>query len=76
MTIINMLKIISIFNIFKKFKRVEPASASLIVAALVPVVTNFISGFFGHLNKPSDYQDVRLDFFMDSWSFKNKYFAF
>jgi hypothetical protein len=38
--------------------KVEPVTASILVAALVPVVTNLISGFFGSLMKPTDYQDV------------------
>jgi hypothetical protein len=41
--------------------KIEPVTTSIIVAALVPVVTNFISGFFGSLMKPTDYQDVRSE---------------
>ena len=40
--------------------RVDPATSSLVVAAVVPIITSLVSGFINFLQKPTDYQDVRL----------------
>ena len=38
--------------------RIDPVTGTMLAAALVPIVTNMLSGFLGFLFKPSDFHDT------------------